>query len=492
MNKHIVTLIVMVTLLGLLGGQTTSPSTASAFALEHAAAVSATQITHGAHLRPVANFYGQEILDFNTLAGKDIGVLMYFVPWDAFDPYLPNLIQQQVPADRRPAIMLTWEPGPSSQGCNLGYKDGTGPLRSILSGRCDSYIRSFAQSLNARPERFLLRLAHEMNTADYWWGHAYFNHGSNAPAYYTAMFQRVHGIFRAEGVDNVEWVWSPNYASNPPPELSGYEWNTIHAYYPGNTYVDWISLSGYNWYGYNNSTTWMTFSALYDSVLQDLACHYAKPQILAEISTVDGPGSPQSKVDWITDAYQRVPNYPFVRSIVWFNDYAFANPDGADFRVTTGRRDYDSVVALPVGSGAWTQAYRNGLADSNYNSTLASLSDATPPQTYCGEAPSVSVTPSTGMAVPGDTVYYQARSFGYTESLALNVDVPAGVGITASITPSVLSPFWDSAVIAVQTSPTTPLGPHNLTIYVGGTPYPVTLKVYASLYRVYLPVIQKE
>lgn len=483
----IITFISVTALLGLLIDQLMLPSQALASLLKRALHTPTTQVTHGAHLRPVAEVYGQEILDFNELTGKDIGVLMYFIPWNDFDPYLPNLIQSQVPEDQQPVIMLTWEPSTYSSGCNLGYSDGNGPLRSIISGRCDSYIRSFAQALNARSERFLLRLAHEMNTADYPWGHAYFNHGSNAPTYYVTMFQHVHQIFEEEGVDNVEWVWSPNYASNP-----NYEWNTIYAYYPGDAYVDWIGLSGYNWGGHGGNAPWVSFGEIYDSVLQDLACRYAKPQIVAEIGSVDDPGSSQTKEEWITDAYQSVPNYPFVRSIVWFNDYAFGDSDNADFRVTTSSRDYGEVVELPLESGTWTKAYRDGVTDAVYTSALVSLNTATPPQTYCGEAPSITVTPSTGLAVPGDTVHYHVRGFGYTESLAISVDLPDGVGLVASPSPDALEPFWDQSTVIVETSTSTPTGTHSLTIQVGSDIFPVDLKVLSSLNRIYLPAIYRE
>ena len=142
----------------------------------------------------------------------------------------------------------------------------------------------------------------------------------------------VHGIFAAEGVPNVEWVWSPNCASNPVEP-----WNTIQAYYPGDEYVDWIGLSGFNWYQWGRP--WESFVAIYDAVLKDLTCRYAKPQILAEWGSVDG-GTPQTaKAAWISDAYRQIPAYPFVRAVVWFNDYAYADRTQADFRVTTGSAD---------------------------------------------------------------------------------------------------------------------------------------------------------
>ena len=187
---------------------------------QSAAPATSIGITHGAHLRPVCMqvadgsyyCYGHEIEAFNNLVGKNIGLVMYFAPWSPFDPFQADVIRARLPASDRPIILLSWEPSSYSEGCDLGYGDGLGPVRSIVQGRCDNYIRGFAQALKARPERYLLRLAHEMNIADSLWGAG--RYGST-PGDYVAMWRRVHDIFETVGVPNAEWVWSPNYASHP-------------------------------------------------------------------------------------------------------------------------------------------------------------------------------------------------------------------------------------------------------------------------------------
>jgi len=331
--------------------------------------------------------YGKEILAFDSLVGKDIGVVMYFSNWNrlgdsAFDPFLPILINYEItdPA-RRPAIMITWEPTRTyggSFGCTKSY---TGPIppADIAAGNCDAYLNMFREDIMARPERYLLRFAHEMNITDSdWWPG---NWGSTDANLYVNMYRHVYDVVMADPAPtNVEWVWSPNYASNPPDA-----WNDLHNYYPGDEYVDWIGLSGYNWYtGGSPASPWRSFTWLFDSVLTDLTCSYAKPQIIAEIGTVEGGGAVPTKAEWISDVYQNALNYPFLRSIQWFNDYA---PNGADFRITTSSAasGYPNVTQLPAATGTWTNAYSTGLAASIYNSTLPSLTAATPPQPVCAE-----------------------------------------------------------------------------------------------------------
>lgn len=360
-------------------------------------------ITQGAHIRPTIFWgppvwgYGDEILAFDSLVGKDIGVVMYFSDWrhvpgdHALDTFLLGWIQSEIiDPSRRPAIMLTWEPtrpgtvdGGGSFGCTKSYVSEPIPPQDIIDGVCDDYLVQFAEDVKARPERFLLRFAHEMNITDSpWWPGNWETRDANL---YVQMYRHVHDVIMAEPdpPTNVEWVWSPNYASNPTDA-----WNAINNYYPGDDYVDWIGLSGYNWYDApNHSEPWRDFNYLYDSVLTDFSCRYAKPQIIAEVGSVEGTGG-MTKAGWISDLYQRAPNYPFLRSVVWFNDYAAANSSLADFRVTTGSADEsspDSVDPLPSSTHAWTNAYSSGVAASIYTSTLPSLASATPANVICDQ-----------------------------------------------------------------------------------------------------------
>ena len=51
---------------------------------------------------------------------------------------------------------------------------------------------------------------------------------------------------RPEGVHNVEWVWAPN-AESAPGLFDVSSPNNWRHYYPGDSYVDWVGIDGYNW-----------------------------------------------------------------------------------------------------------------------------------------------------------------------------------------------------------------------------------------------------
>ena len=302
---------------------------------------------------------------------------MYFLDWSGvsknpivFDGYLPDKIREQMAPANYPAIMLTWQPinGRASEGCDKDYSSI--PLTNITQGKCDNYIREFAAELSARPERFLLRFAHEMNITDSsWWPG---NYSQDASAY-VAMWKHVHDqvaiIQNQMNKHNIEWVWSINYASNPPDA-----WNAIPNYYPGSAYVDWIGVSGFNWYNSpGHNLPWKSFTDLFDSVLKDLACRYAKPQLLTEFGSA---GSTAEKAGWIQDAFAKMPQYPFLRGVVWFNDFAYADTSKADFRVI------NSPNLVPVNTQI-TSTYQSALSSINFTSTLPSLNSATPLQPAC-------------------------------------------------------------------------------------------------------------
>ena len=492
--------ILMLMLVGLVLGTAGSTSSTSSAASSEMF-LGTLGVTVGAHIVPTAN-YGNEIGALNALVGKKHGIVMYFLDWSQdFGPYLLNQIRAQLPSSDWPVIMLTWEPqnGRQSLGCNQDYNPKI-PLDSITSGVCDTYIRNYARALKARPERFLMRMGHEMNTTDYPWSGP--NNG-NDPSKYVNMYRHVRDIFTSEQATNVEWVWSPNYASNPPQA-----WNDIDNYYPGDAYVDWIGLSGYNWYSTPGHTApWRTFSDIYDTVLRDLTCTYAKPQIIAEMGTIEGT-SP-TKADWIADAYQKIPNYPFLRGVVYFNNYAGQNPLGADFRVTTytgsgNPSDPTRVNPLPTNTGVWTNAYKTAIANAAFVTTLPSRMAATPSSTYCGPIPPPNPVPSLTspefvLTYPGDQLHSTVivRDITATVTLILN-GLPANYSY--SFNPPTIGPFTTfpqtgTVQMTINVPSNASLGNFLLTVKPASPDLPISddtlMMVKDHLYFVRLPFVTR-
>jgi hypothetical protein len=458
-------------------------------------------VVHGAHLPPINN-YGQELFAFSDLVGKDLGILHWYMGW-YFAPssfaWLPQQLEAQVPAPRRPHLMISWVPvGRNCRTTPPNLADTTGEntsLFDIRDGYCDSYIRLVAQELKDFPFTFLIRFAHEMNISDqpYWVGH--YNSG---PELYIAAYRRIHDVFEDEGVTNVQWVWAPNFASYPDEE-----WNSLFNYYPGDQYVDWVGLSAYNYAGWKN-WPWWTLTDLFDSdrwehVLPAVSCRYAKP-ILLETATVEGTRSGDgTKAAWILDAYEQLDRYPFVKAIIWYNDFDFSNPDEADFRVAGGSSDDPNpwhagyAYPLPQGDGKWTNAYRTAIARDRYVSYVPPLQDITPPATWCGGEPTIAL-PSGILATPGGTASFGIVAVGLPADAHLYMQgLPPEV--TGQLSQDYLLSPWDSAQVQLQFSPSSPVGSQNLVLTVdcGSVQYTrtVTFKIIDEIHRALLPAISR-
>ena len=141
--------------------------------------------------------------------------------------------------------MITWMSIPATGGNPLGCGDPNWNLDSIISGSHDDFITQFAEGIASYPHTVFLRWGHEMNVNQYSW--AGYCNGANAEATtkFVAAYRHIHDIFMQQGATNVKFVWSPNYQSFP--DSAGDGWNDIENYYPGDDYVDWIGVVGYNW-----------------------------------------------------------------------------------------------------------------------------------------------------------------------------------------------------------------------------------------------------
>lgn len=193
--------------------------------------------------------------------------------------------------------MLTWEPMPSA----------SNTLEIIAAGTYDAYVATFAQAAKNWGNLVFLRFAHEMNGDWYPWD-GYHNGEAAAPAKYIAAWRRLHDIFVQAGATNVRWVWSPNNQSHP-----GSTWNAAVNYYPGDAYVDWIGIDGYNF----GQGDWQSFEQLFAAAYATFES-YGKPLMISEFASADD--LVLSKADWITDAFLQIrTNYQLLRIFVWFN-----------------------------------------------------------------------------------------------------------------------------------------------------------------------------
>lgn len=201
--------------------------------------------------------------------------------------------------------MLTWAPRDPVK----GKKQREYSLQKIARGRYDLYVRRWAREAAEWGEPLQLRFAHEMNADLYPWG---LGVSGNTSADYVAAWRHIHDIFTQEGASNVQWVWSP-LADTPTSKA------VLERLYPGDDYVDWMALDGYNWGTEGPALQeWRTVAEIFGPSYDKLAGISDKPMMIAEVASAEGGGN---KALWIRDGLLKdVPSrLPRVRAVVWFD-----------------------------------------------------------------------------------------------------------------------------------------------------------------------------
>lgn len=243
-------------------------------------------------------YYEQEI-------GKGFSIIHFGQPWvmngqyQSFPSAALNTVRQHgsIP-------LLDWSSWYLGQGA---YQPNFADAK-IAAGAYDSYIQQWAQAAKAWGEPMFLRFDWEMNIGGQFpWNYA---DGNNTAADYVAMWRHVHDIFTTVGARNVTWVWCPNVY------WPGSYAKPFDVAYPGDAYVDWTALDGYNSGG--TTSSWMSFASIFQYPYNDLVSLTGKPIMIGETGCVESGGN---KAAWITDMLQvQVPKYfPRIKAVVWFN-----------------------------------------------------------------------------------------------------------------------------------------------------------------------------
>jgi hypothetical protein len=227
---------------------------------------------------------------FESNAGKKVSV----VHWGMTAPWIKNF------PDYTPSFELVRSRGELNA---VSMSTRSESLRAIANGKYDSALRTWARGAAAWGYPFFFILDVEMNGT---WEPYSPGVNGNSAADFVAMWQHFHTIADQAGAKNVTWVWCPNV--DPWKRFTSYD-----QLYPGDSYVDWTCLDGYNKDG-TRSFSWL-FGSSYSKLLQ-LAPK--KPIMIGQTASVEG-GS--GKAAWIKDALStQLPNsFPRVKALLWFN-----------------------------------------------------------------------------------------------------------------------------------------------------------------------------
>jgi len=209
-------------------------------------------------------------------------------------------------------------------------------LTEIASGAKDSSFITWAKAVKSYGYPFFFRWAWEMNGTWFQWG----SEAAKNPTLYKEAWWHLHKLFEEQGATNITWVWCPNLSFSGSTSLT--------SLYPGDEYVDWTCLDGYN-FGTNPAQpdSWKSFSTLYTTSYNELvSLAPSKPIMIGEMASTEYGGE---KSAWITDAIgTQIPkNFPKVKAVVWYNKW----DGGRDWPIET------SVSATSAFAGAIATNY---------------------------------------------------------------------------------------------------------------------------------------
>jgi beta-mannanase len=255
--------------------------------------------------------------------------------------------------------MVTWQLFQS------GYGGPTMSLDELAAGNYDSYLHKAAALAKTLPFEVMIRFGHEMNGDWYGW--------SGNPTGYVNAWRHVVGVFRQDGATNVKWVWSPNVEYNGSYPFA--------SYFPGDSWVDYVALDGYNWGTAGlGPDRWESLNEVFSSSYAKITQLSSKPVIIAETSSSEAGGN---KADWIRDGFLKtIPQkFPRVAAVLWFDRNA-----EEDWRINT--------------SSPSLAAYREVVASTLYGGNVAPAAETKEPQPVVEELEVTPVVPAAPSQAP--------------------------------------------------------------------------------------------
>lgn len=255
------------------------------------------QVTLGIAL-PYGYAWPQVTGDLEELLGRRIPTVVIFRDFAAAFP-VGDCREARL---RAKTLQITWEPWKYSDPKEI-------TLKNIVAGKHDKYIDSWAQAAKSFGNELWIRWGHEFNGNWYPWSLS--ANGKNGKLY-AAAFRHIHGRFTRAGALNVKWIWCFNAESVPDAA-----WNDPKKAYPGDSYVDMISIDGYNFGNSLSHSRWQSFDEVFSAPYRKAVSTWKhKPLMVGETSCATTGGDKTAWIKAMDGALKK--RFPKFGSVVWF------------------------------------------------------------------------------------------------------------------------------------------------------------------------------
>ena len=234
-------------------------------------------------------YYGDESIEA-TSQKLQRSVPLHLTYYDFDHDWTGSITRSDIQAGRIPFV--NWEVFNAS-------------LDDIIGGVYDNMLAQRARDAKAIGKQIFVDFGAEMNGDWSPWGGA--QNGKSADKY-VAAYRHVHDAL-AEA-DNITWLWCPNVTDEPREA-----WNAAMNYYPGDDYVDWTCVDGYNW-GNAGGAGWQRFEEIFEDIYPQLAAKN-KPIMIGEMASAESGGNKAEFINGIVPTLKS--KFPLIKGLVWFD-----------------------------------------------------------------------------------------------------------------------------------------------------------------------------
>jgi len=283
--------------------------------------------TEGLYDRASGHVHPEVLRSLQKEINKKVSIAHFYVGWEDLDQrdFVQNIQTLQKNG---------WTPLVSSN--PYFFRDCPATAQTlyaaIAAGACDTFLHKAGKNLSSINKPFYFVFAWEMNNNSNQWSIPYTR--SN-PADFIAAWRHMHTVFANEQVKNIFWVFDPNV----PEDRLLYK-----SFYPGDTYVDYFGLDGYNWGATQSWSTWESFADIFTKSYNELvSINPHKKIILAEVNTTDEGGD---KGAWYNDMLtQQIPYFfPQMSAIVFYNEDRSVQ-EGVNWKVDVNKESLESFIS---------------------------------------------------------------------------------------------------------------------------------------------------
>jgi mannan endo-1,4-beta-mannosidase len=169
-------------------------------------------------------------------------------------------------------------------------------VSAIAAGDYDGYLKSYADSVRDFRFPVVIGFGHEMNAPWYSWGYKHVS-----PKTFAAAWRHIVNLFRAQGAENVTWLWTINQERS--------DIRPAQQWWPGAAYVTWVGIDGYY---YRPSDT---FARVFGTTIDHVRTFTDKPILLSETAVGPGVITQSAKISDLFDGMQKYRTL----GLVWFD-----------------------------------------------------------------------------------------------------------------------------------------------------------------------------